>query len=343
MADHPSTHIIQGHHFPSCDRAQRVTNRSSFRLRQHIPPAHGNGESPDTVDRCKSSNRERSSSLTISAPPSAGVDDHCSNTYYSRMSFRPFSCLSPLLTVIAFSIFPLTMSVAQPTKPPQWRTEVHRAGPLSALFIGNSHLLMPGFAKQVRERIRNQSRQNAKIHIVAKIGTTLTKTRRKKDTKRILRSRNWDVIVLQESTTAFLTPHGRRNFAMTVEWFKRNKLSGSKILLWETWPQGHRHALYHRRGVWGRWFKKPPRNPKQLFAWIATGTQRAAKANAAYVAPIGQCWMRLSPAKRPYAKDHYHASRRGLRFVAGILANSVVTVASDSAAKPNCSTRSRPS
>lgn len=240
-----------------------------------------------------------------------------------------------LLSIIVF-VFPASASLAQPSNSTQWRTEIRRAEPISALLIGNSHLLMPGFAKQVRRHIRKLTRLEPKIHVVAKIGTTLTKTKRKKDTRRILRSRNWDVIVLQESTTAFLTSHGRSSFASTVEWFKRNKPQHSKIVLWEAWPQGRRHALYHRRGVWGRWFKNPPRGPKQLSARIATDTERAAKTNAAYVSPIGRCWMRLSPAKRPYAKDHYHASRRGLLFVAGILASSVVSVAGESPVKPSC-------
>ena len=237
------------------------------------------------------------------------------------------------VTALATSI--ALPSLAANAKPPDggaWRTTTKLARPLSTLLIGNSHILMPGFLKRVRTRIRAKTGQTPKLRTLAKIGTTLSKTKRQSNTASVLKSKNWDVIVLQESTTAFLTGHGRRSFMSAVKWFNAHKPEGAKLLLWETWPQGARHGLYHRRGVWGRWFKNPPRNPKQLFSWIEKGTGGAARANASYVAPIGSCWMLLKPAKRPYARDRYHASTRGLTFVAEILARSVVATAQMQAA-----------
>lgn len=231
------------------------------------------------------------------------------------------------ITVIVSSIIQSTSANAKPSKNADWNTKVLVTRPLSVLFVGNSHLLMPGFIKRVRKRIRAKSAQAPRIRVVAKIGATLTKTKRKKGVERVLRSAKWDIIVLQESTTAFMTGHGRKNFSSAVKWFRKHKPAGTKLLLWETWPQGASHALYHRRGVWGRWFKKPPRNPDQLFSWIETGIRRAAKANASYISPIGRCWMGLAPTKRPYAKDDYHPSTKGLAFIAEILAGSVVATA----------------
>jgi len=186
---------------------------------------------------------------------------------------------------------------------------------------------MPGFIKQVRKRIRAKSSRTLKLQTIAKIGATLTRTKAMKGVEKILRSKKWDAIVLQESTTAFMTKHGRKNFMSAVKWFRKRKPTGAKLLLWQTWPQGASHALYHRRGVWGRWFKNPPRDPDQLFSWIETGVKRAARANASFISPIGHCWMALRSAKRPYARDDYHPSTRGLAFVAKILAGSIVAVA----------------
>lgn len=231
------------------------------------------------------------------------------------------------ITIIVSSIIQSTSANAKPSKNADWNTKVLVTRPLSVLFVGNSHLLMPGFIKRVRKRIRAKSAQAPRIRVMAKIGATLTKTKRKKGVERVLRSVKWDIIVLQESTTAFMTGHGRKNFLSAVKWFRKRKPAGTKLLLWETWPQGASHALYHRRGVWGRWFKRPPRNPDQLFSWIETGIRRAAKANASYISPIGRCWMSLAPTKRPYAKDDYHPSTRGLTFIAEILAGSVVATA----------------
>lgn len=222
---------------------------------------------------------------------------------------------------------PALTADAKPSDVSAWRTSTRAARPLSALLVGNSHILMPGFLKRVRKRIRAKTGRTPKLRTLAKIGTTLSKTQRQSDTARVLASAKWDVIVLQESTTAFLTGHGRRSYMSAVKWFNARKPEGAKLLLWETWPQGARHALYHRRGVWGRWFKNPPRSPKQLFSWIAKGTNGAAAANASYVSPIGSCWMRLKPGKRPYAKDRYHANTRGLTFIAEILARSMVATA----------------
>ena len=108
-----------------------------------------------------------------------------------------------------------------------------------------------------------------------------------------MRAKAWDVIVLQESTTAYMTNHGRKNILAAVAWFHNNKPAASKLLLWQAWPQGASHALYYRRGVWGRWFKNPPKNPNQLFSWISAGAIRAAVANYVFISPIGHCWMSL--------------------------------------------------
>ena len=204
-----------------------------------------------------------------------------------------------------------------------------RAGPLSVLFIGNSHLLMPGFMKQVQRRLKGKSAKGRpiKTQTVAKIGTTLTKSRKTAKTRNALRGTQWDVIVLQESTTAFMTGHGRQNYMAAVKWFRQNKPPGTKLLLWQTWPQGARHALYGRRGVWGKWFPNPPKGPKQLFSWISTWTDRAAEKNGAFISPIGSCWMGLARRKRPYARDAYHPSPKGIRYIAEILARSVISVA----------------
>lgn len=199
---------------------------------------------------------------------------------------------------------------------------------LSVLLIGNSHLLMPGFAKKLKRQLAEGDRK-VDMKIVAKIGTTLTKSRKKAATRTAMRSKGWDVIVLQESTTAFMTKHGRRNFMSAVEWFDQNKPGNSKLLLWQPWPQGASHALYARRGVWGRWFKNPPRNPKQLFSWISEGVRRAADKRELVISPIGHCWMSLPKRKRPYAGDDYHPSNRGLTFIAKTLASSVQATASD--------------
>ncbi|MEM9028106.1 MAG: hypothetical protein AAGC70_07030 [Pseudomonadota bacterium] len=208
---------------------------------------------------------------------------------------------------------------------------------LSILFVGNSHILMPGFMDRVVRRIKATSnrRRAIRTRMIAKIGTTLTKTRKKSETLRVLRSARWDVVVLQESTTAFMTRHGRRGFRSAVQWFRKHKPPGAKLLLWQAWPQGARHALYHRRGVWGKWFKNPPRNPKQLFSWISTESKRVAEANATYISPIGSCWMSLPLKKRPYSRDRYHASPRGLSFIAKVLASSILATADGQRTKPH--------
>lgn len=201
--------------------------------------------------------------------------------------------------------------------------------PLSVLLVGNSHLLMPGFTKRLMRNLKGADKphRTVKLGVIAKIGTTLTKSRKQKNTRRQLMATAWDVIVLQESTTAFMTKHGRHNFQRAVDWFQKHKPAKSKLLLWQAWPQGARHALYARRGVWGRWFKNPPRNPNQLFSWIASGVHRAANKHDLAVSPIGYCWMRLARRKRPYAGDAYHPNGRGLTFIARILASSIVATA----------------
>lgn len=197
---------------------------------------------------------------------------------------------------------------------------------LSVLLVGNSHLLMPGFTKRLMRSLKTQAggKRSVSLKVVAKIGTTLTKSRKKSSTLSAMRAKAWDVIVLQESTTAFMTNHGRKNFLAAVAWFHNNKPAASKLLLWQAWPQGSSHALYYRRGVWGRWFKNPPKNPNQLFSWISAGAKRAADANNVFISPIGHCWMSLPKRKRPYAGDDYHPSGRGLTFIAETLASSVV-------------------
>ena len=252
----------------------------------------------------------------------------------SQMNFREIAgSLGAGLLVGAFSFHSMA-SWANAPDASKRAVKSRDPGSTSVLLIGNSHLLMPGFMKRVEARVRSIRGQPATFRVVAKIGTTLTKSRKRAATLAALRSSKWDVIVLQESTTAFMTNHGRRNFASAIKWFDARKPKSAKLLLWQTWPQGSSHALYHRRGVWGRWFKNPPRNPTQLFSWIEAGVRGAATAHRAYIAPIGRCWMKLSPRKRPYAQDDYHPSNRGLTFIANILARSIVATAADTDAAP---------
>ena len=226
----------------------------------------------------------------------------------------------------ALAYFAGTFAAATIALAPTTANVAHAKKSVSVLFVGNSHLVMPGFMKRVERRIAKTYKLNKRV--VAKTGWTLGQARREAGTSAALKSRKWDVIVLQESTTAFMTSHGRRNFMASVAWFRRNKPAGAKLLLWQPWPQGASHALYRRAGVWGKWFKRPPKSPKQLFEWIATHTSRAAKTNGARIVPIGRCWMRLPRSKQPYASDDYHASGRGLTFIARILSRSVVAAKS---------------
>lgn len=223
-------------------------------------------------------------------------------------------------------VFALLFTAVMMTVSPSWLSPAYAKSSLSVLFVGNSHLRMPGFMPRVERRLR--ARYALRRRVVAKIGWTLSRARKQAATRQALRSQKWDVVVLQESTTAFMTKHGRRSFAATVRWFQKNKPAGTKLVIWQPWPQGATHALYRRAGVWGKWFKNPPKNPKQLFSWISQTTARVAKANAARIAPIGRCWTSLPRAKQPYAQDDYHASGRGLTFIARILSKTIVAAKS---------------
>ena len=95
--------------------------------------------------------------------------------------------------------------------------------------------MMPGFAEKLKRQLVAGDLK-IDIRIVAKIGRTLTKSRKKAASPTAMLSKGEEVIVLQETTTAFLTKYGHRNLMSAVKWFDQNKQGNSKLLLWQPWP-----------------------------------------------------------------------------------------------------------
>ncbi len=212
-------------------------------------------------------------------------------------------------------------------KPPLPHQQPRSSAVLSVLFIGNSHTLMPGFTTRVVSALAARAGRRARIQTrtIAKIGTTLTRQRRVAATRAAMQSRIWSAIVLQESTTAFMTKGNRSTFLKTLRWYNNHTPAGSKLILWEPWPQGPRHGLYRRVRPWRNWFPNPPKNPEVFIRLINQTVRRAADVFPKIrIAPVGSCWMALPRRKRPYAGDDYHASVRGQRFIARILARTIL-------------------
>lgn len=186
------------------------------------------------------------------------------------------------------------------------------APPFNVLFIGNSHLFVNNVPQRVRRHLRT-GRGPIQIMTFARGGAQLSSFTHRADVAAALKSRAWDVVVLQEASATFLSPGGAHRFGQSIAWFRRRLGSNVRIVLYQTWPW--------RDG--SRYFLGRASNNRHMWQAMRRAYATVARQPRLTIAPVGTCWMRSPRRAALYSADGNHASVAGSQLAARIIAATI--------------------
>ncbi|MGI9244657.1 MAG: DUF4886 domain-containing protein [Verrucomicrobiales bacterium] len=184
------------------------------------------------------------------------------------------------------------------------------AAPLQVLFIGNSYSFnVPGmFAKIARSMGKPVA-----VEQVTKGGWTLAKHAASPETRKMIASRNWDFIILQEQSQipssrdaeARMVPAAEQLHELATE-------SGAELVYFETW--GRRDGDV--RNVKGDTFEEMQKR-------LTRGYGATRDATGGRLVPVGQVWGELR-RKEFWAEDGSHPSKSGAYLAACVFYSFLV-------------------
>lgn len=201
---------------------------------------------------------------------------------------------------------------------------------LEVLFIGNSYLNLHDLPLRL-----SQMGEDAGIRIgVDKVtmgGENFEYHLRRPKTTKLLRAREWDMVVLQShSLDPLRNPEGF--LSAGAELGVRVREQGAEPLLFETWPRRAGHNVYN-------YFKPAGGNPEAMQLAVSDRYAQLADAENMRVVPVGQAWskvMQQHPEIDLFAKDGGHPSIAGA-YLGACVVFSVLTqhspVAGDDASR----------
>ncbi|MEL8056927.1 MAG: hypothetical protein AAGK66_12280 [Pseudomonadota bacterium] len=194
---------------------------------------------------------------------------------------------------------------------------------ISVLFIGNSYTFQHDIPARVKglAPVRDGVRVRYKTALIADGGVNLIKYVDDPRVMRTLAREDWDVIILQDRSTAAFYQKERAEFDAALKWFKaRAEEEGADLILFETWPRRTGHPFYRASPEAGF---SPPRHQADMARTIRSTYARGAESVSARVAPVGTCWMQADAINDLYADDGSHASQRGADLTARVLENAI--------------------
>jgi hypothetical protein len=159
---------------------------------------------------------------------------------------------------------------------------------ISILFVGNSYTFrndLPGMILQLAKSDVNLP-FSISVRSVTVGGASLTDTWKQGDAKRILNSRHWDYVVLQEQSLWATTPaFVNQTFTIANTWrsaIPRN----TKILVFETWPRKPNTV----------WYSSPDQQLKSFESMhdlIILNTKALAEKLDGRVVMVGEKWSKI--------------------------------------------------
>ena len=172
--------------------------------------------------------------------------------------------------------------------------------PLRVLFVGNSLTSTndrPGIVAALGKASRFR---DVEARTIAPGGWSLEEHRRLGEASRVLASRHWDAIVLQQGPSAL--PESQvnlRTWATRIAAEARER--GTRPALFTVWPESYRFAVF----------------PDVLASY-----RNAARAARAELLPAGDAWRaawRRDPKLPLYGPDGFHPSRLGSYLAAVVI------------------------
>lgn len=191
--------------------------------------------------------------------------------------------------------------------------------PSRVLFVGNSYTYQHDLPELVRRA--SQPGQSFETGLVAAGGQNLITYVDSERLQTLLDTEDWDVIVLQDRSTATFCAKGRADFERALAWFRRAAdQEGASLILYQTWPRRKGHDFYSTEAPRGC---APPRDQMDMLEQLIAAYARGAKSTKARIAPVGECWMKQGETDHLYAEDGSHASAAGANLAARVIANTL--------------------
>ncbi len=183
---------------------------------------------------------------------------------------------------------------------------------INILFIGNSYTFfndIPGMMLQIAKN-DPQNKFNISLQSVTFGGARLQDHWNNKNTHKIIESRQWDMIILQEQSQWALFSNTIKNTAFYINKFtKKAAAQKSYVMLYQTWP----------RQPGSKWYNDPEhknatKSVEYMMKTIKENTANIAYQNKILYAPIGEYWyksLQQHPEINLYAPDGTHPSISG--------------------------------
>ena len=179
---------------------------------------------------------------------------------------------------------------------------------VSVLFIGNS--LSFGLPKEL-EKIARKNGRDIKTRMAAHSGWNLARHSRTAETLKVLRSRRWDIVVLQEQSRIPSQPIKRKTHMVpsVMQLAREARASGAMPVLYQTW--GYRNG--DERRFYDDFFAMNQR--------LRRGYRETAQVEGLPIVRVGDAWeseMAKGRGQRLYMPDGLHPSRDGVQLNAQI-------------------------
>jgi hypothetical protein len=194
---------------------------------------------------------------------------------------------------------------------------------LRVLFLGNSFTRQHDVPAIVSALAAGQGQTFAPA-MITRDGARLADLAADPAVEDIVRLPVWDVLVLQDHSTAALSEARRAASDAAIREFAA--MTDARIVLVATWPRARDHALYARDGM--------PETPEAMNRLTASHYATAARAVSGRVAGVGHAFLAIDAARPDaglHAADGYHASAEGARLAASVIAAAILRAAEPAA------------
>ncbi len=184
---------------------------------------------------------------------------------------------------------------------------------LDVLFIGNSYVIQsdtPGLLQAMAD----DAGTSFHVERLATGGKDFEYHLERDKTRKVLASRDWDVVILQShSLDSLRDPEGfAKAGAALVEMVRE---VDAEPLLFETWPRRAGHNLYN-------YMEEIGKTPAEMLKRVSARYAALGEETGAPVIPVGHAWKQLQdehPEIRPYLDDGAHPAEAGAYLSAAVI------------------------
>lgn len=187
------------------------------------------------------------------------------------------------------------------------------------LLIGNSATIASGFL----DKLQTAAGNHADIARASAHGARLVQSLRISSLRNLVRTLDWDVVVLQDFSSTPLHPADRLASSVAIERFAQ-LAKPAKVVLFPHWPSAAGHPVY--TGAFGIGYAVPD-DPVDYARRAETHYRNCARRTNGTLAPVLASWTAaVAQGEMLYQKDMHHASSAGAALAAATLWTTIKSV-----------------